>query len=501
MTSKVIREWLAEYKVLSSEELHSYAASLCHNGELISSLLELFDQLPDAETLDPVCHQLFEFYRSTESDLQRFVLELLPSLIWLYLMLVSRGEKSRCGGVEAFLLSVYNLEICNADGSPKVKTSRIPVFSQHSIYHEPQNISSLPLSESTLLRYNAEPTVYQDGPHPQYESVNGQNRHSILAYLLQCYHNSISKMSARSHKTFCIMCTRIVTTGFHRLLDDSEDDNDVITTSSSLDEMSRSSSKSHSGELNPRISVSSALLIDMLSCLYYIMFNGQPNLGAQAIVDIHYRACYELYSDVMLVTNAIRNSLRENPSGQPDEGPIGISLALSPATSSYTLSKTAITNASFRAKKLPDDIPVQPDESGKLPTISEDDISSVNKRTSKGKLIKKEKGEKTRKETKSAVSSNGDTLPDIQPPVTKGQPRASSDSIELTSFTKSKDSESAHSSSPHPSKHSSPLVKSSSGLRTSISNKDIKNTKATSGHSRNLSAGSGSSEPDFSTNL
>lgn len=52
------------------------------------------------------------------------------------------------------------------------------------------------------------------------------------------------------------------------------------------------------------------------------------------------------------MTNAIRNSLKVNPSGQPSDGPMGISVALSPTTVVSTVSR-AITNASFRAKKLP----------------------------------------------------------------------------------------------------------------------------------------------------
>lgn len=40
-------------------------------------------------------------------------------------------------------------------------------------------------------------------------------------------------------------------------------------------------------------------------------------------------------------------------SGQPSDGPIGISVALSPATATPTISKSMITNASFRTKKLP----------------------------------------------------------------------------------------------------------------------------------------------------
>ena len=40
-------------------------------------------------------------------------------------------------------------------------------------------------------------------------------------------------------------------------------------------------------------------------------------------------------------------------SGQPCDGPMGISVALSPATTTVTVSKSMITNASFRTKKLP----------------------------------------------------------------------------------------------------------------------------------------------------
>lgn len=39
--------------------------------------------------------------------------------------------------------------------------------------------------------------------------------------------------------------------------------------------------------------------------------------------------------------------------GQPGDGPMGISVALTPATTTVTVSKSMITNASFRTKKLP----------------------------------------------------------------------------------------------------------------------------------------------------
>lgn len=39
--------------------------------------------------------------------------------------------------------------------------------------------------------------------------------------------------------------------------------------------------------------------------------------------------------------------------GQPSDGPMGLSVALSPATNTVSMSKSMITNASFRTKKLP----------------------------------------------------------------------------------------------------------------------------------------------------
>lgn len=91
------------------------------------------------------------------------------------------------------------------------------------------------------------------------------------------------------------------------------------------------------------------------------MFNGFGTIAIQTLDDIHNRAIYEMYSEVILVTSAVRNSLHANPSGQPNDGPMGLSVALTPSTTTVTtsVSKSMITNASFRTKKLPDDIPIQ----------------------------------------------------------------------------------------------------------------------------------------------
>jgi hypothetical protein len=45
------------------------------------------------QLIDRVCNQLFEFYRSREIELQRFTLQFLPTLIFVYLNSVAHGDK------------------------------------------------------------------------------------------------------------------------------------------------------------------------------------------------------------------------------------------------------------------------------------------------------------------------------------------------------------------------------------------------------------------------
>lgn len=62
----------------------------------------------------------------------------------------------------------------------------------------------------------------------------------------------------------------------------------------------------------PRIQVSSRFLVECLNGVSFAMFNGYANLALRALSAIHQRAQYELYSDVLLFTNALCNLLRNN---------------------------------------------------------------------------------------------------------------------------------------------------------------------------------------------
>uniref|UniRef100_A0A8C1N0X1 Uncharacterized protein n=1 Tax=Cyprinus carpio TaxID=7962 RepID=A0A8C1N0X1_CYPCA len=89
---------------LSETQMSGYAGVLDQKNTLVPALYSII-QDPDSELLEPVCHQLFELYRSSEDCLRRFTLQFLPELLWVYL----RRDRHSSGCIEALLLGIYNL--------------------------------------------------------------------------------------------------------------------------------------------------------------------------------------------------------------------------------------------------------------------------------------------------------------------------------------------------------------------------------------------------------
>lgn len=75
----------------------------------VNHLLLILLLLPVPQLLEPVCHQLFEFYRSGEPQLQRFTLQFLPELLWSLLSVSAARDPHTSGCIEALLLGIYNL--------------------------------------------------------------------------------------------------------------------------------------------------------------------------------------------------------------------------------------------------------------------------------------------------------------------------------------------------------------------------------------------------------
>lgn len=329
MAETIVREWIADYKTLRSAEIHSFSCTISQNNELIQAVFTVLEEKRyHEEFLESVCQQFFSFYRSREENLQNFARQYIPTLIGLYLSSVAKGNRKNVHCVEVVLLGIYNLEVIDSSGKSACLSFRIPLLSKPSIYHEPMSLSHTMLSERAVstLEY-AETRTITVGPYAEVEKINASNR--------------------------------IVKQGFNRT------------------SRPNYGSECSTGYNNPhprpiaRIPLSSPFLLEVIHGVYFATFNGFGSVGMQSLEELHNRAMQEMMSDVLLVTNAIRNSLKTNQSGQPSDGPMGISVALSPTTVVSSVSR-AITNASFRAKKLPDDIPIQEHET------NENHLSAIN---------------------------------------------------------------------------------------------------------------------------
>ncbi|XP_076286576.1 PI4KA lipid kinase complex subunit hyccin isoform X1 [Lasioglossum baleicum] len=373
MTESLINEWLADCADVSPSERHTFATTLLQDNEIVRALYVLLEERSKySQLMDTVCDQLYNFYRSRETELQRFTLQFLPTLVYIYLNSAAHGDIKNCRSVETLLIGLYNLEIVEKSGQQKAISFRVPSLAMLSIFHEPASLAPASLTESAVRRFEECNTkLVSWGPLQQVETLNAQNRLKVMTALLFIYNQQLGYINKYALEQLCKVATKLVTQGFMK--------------PGHHQRSSYGSESSFVPRLLPRIPVSSQFLLEFLHAVYFAMYNDCWYLGTQAVEDIHNRACYEAYPDVMLVTNAIRNSASSGPSGQLNDGSIGVSVALSPSATA-TVSKSMITNASFRTKKLPDDIPIQvtKEDSGgegksNLVSISEEDTAESNR--------------------------------------------------------------------------------------------------------------------------
>ncbi|XP_030628406.1 protein FAM126B [Chanos chanos] len=314
----VVEEWLSEFKTLPDDQICSYAGSLHLKKALVPALYKVIQEHPSNELLAPVCHQLFELYRSSEEGLRRFTLQFLPELIWVYLCHSASRERHRNGCVEALLLGIYNLEIVDSKGNSKLLSFTIPSLSKPSIYHEPSSLGSMALTEGALSQHDLIRVVYS-GLLPQRETFSSQNRFEVLSFLMVCYNSAIVYMPGSSHQSACRMSSRLCVCGYPR-----------------------QQLKLWREPCN-RIRLDPDFMVQMLSAVYHAIYNGEWGFGTEALEDILYRAQIELYPQPLLLANAMIRSLPAHPS----EGSRNL-LEVEVTPTSRSLSQAAVTAASIR---------------------------------------------------------------------------------------------------------------------------------------------------------
>ncbi|XP_072303711.1 hyccin isoform X1 [Eucyclogobius newberryi] len=324
MDQGVVEEWLSEYKTLPDNAVSSFAASLKDKGTLVPALYKVIRE-NYSDLLEPVCHQLFEFYRSGEPQLQRFTLHFLPELLWSLLSVSAARDPHTSGCIEALLLGIYNLEIVDKDGQSKVLSFTVPSLSKPSVYHEPSTIGSLALTEGALANHGLTRVVYS-GPHIQRETFTAQNRFDVLTFLLLCYNAALSYMSMTSLQSLCQLSSRVCICGYPR------------------QQMRR-----YKG-ISTRMTVTSEFLVQLITGIHYALCNGEVELGSKALDDVLYRAQLELFPEALLVGNAIKSSLHGAAlKNNAKDGGKSIQVEITPTSS--RISRNAVTSLSIRGHR------------------------------------------------------------------------------------------------------------------------------------------------------
>ncbi|XP_066254888.1 hyccin [Euwallacea similis] len=338
MAYTIVFEWIDEFESLTESEIHTYSTEQEHNHEVIIALYNILSEphkYKSDNLIEGICQQLLNFYRSGEPQLRRFALQYLPILVFLHL-----SDKS-CTSVQTLLVSLYNLEVIDNKGQARTLSFRIPSIAQSSIYHDSNTLEPAFIAESSLRRWEECNTkLVSWGPLPQVENLNAQNRQRVITALIFLYNQQLANVITQGIEFTCRGISRLVTQGFHL---NSGSNRSSIASDSSFQQPLLS--------ILPRVQVSAPLLIELL----HIVYHGAErcaNGAIQALHDIIQRAAYETLSDVLLAGSAIKNLLQHSPS---------IAVTSRPSHT-HSVSKSMITNASFRTRKLPDDIPIQDDQ-------------------------------------------------------------------------------------------------------------------------------------------
>ncbi|XP_047011814.1 hyccin 2 isoform X3 [Ictalurus punctatus] len=176
------------------------------------------------------------------------------------------------------------------------------------------------LTEGALSQHDLIRVVYS-GLHPQRETFTAQNRFEVLCFLMLCYNSAMVYMPSSSYQAVCRMSSRLCVCGFPR-----------------------QQQKTWREPCN-RVILDAEFMVQMLTAIYHAIYNGEWDLGREALDDILYRTQLELYSEPLLLGNAMKNSL---PDSAPDgsQGKKVLQVEVTPTV--RRISRSAVTAASIR---------------------------------------------------------------------------------------------------------------------------------------------------------
>ncbi|XGW08901.1 hypothetical protein V3C99_011314 [Haemonchus contortus] len=353
------------------EVAKKFLAKWANNTMLLTNYITV--NYRDVDLVQPLVAQILALYYKG-GILRQYALQFIPSFIGTYLYALSKKQQKSIAVFEIFFLAVYNEEIL--EGGPqsdvltkKVEEIRIPSIRYPSIYHDPSKINALP--EVTIMKPGNAPSVLTTvrvGPYPTIEEFTSESKFLILTRLMKSVNGSLVYLSSDVvSRHVCLATLSICESGF--TFPETNFASKVMEAEHMCEVLEDHSKK-------PRQHVNSALLLELLTGVYMALFNGAPDLALRAIDSMHQRAQYEILAEVILVTSAIRNSLLENPLSKEKRD----ELMFGRTHNAEKLRKGLVTTASLRIRKMPEDIPIQPELKEKEHSIIEEGMDNLKRK-------------------------------------------------------------------------------------------------------------------------
>lgn len=312
MNNEQLQDWLSELNSLCKQpdkKLDNWRKTLVELTPNTSILLNyLACNFEDTRLSQPLIAQLLALYYRL--GLARcFVLQLVPALVNCYLISHTKRWKSCIELLEMFFLAIYNEEILaggtgTSSMAKKVEEVRIPSVRYPSVYHDPTKLNALP-ADVTHLKFNSSKACVQNtvrlGPYPAIDRIIAENRYLVLTRVMRSVNSLLSQMSVDVVcRSLCLSLTNICRSGFG--CQESDFRQRVLCEDASGEVFGDFAKK-------PRMAVSPHFLIECMNGVNFSLFNGHADIALRALDAIHQRAQYEMFPDVLLETNALRNSL------------------------------------------------------------------------------------------------------------------------------------------------------------------------------------------------
>jgi hypothetical protein len=336
-------------KMNGSKSLHDWftafqdgkvPSTLNHNPKL-NAEIHLAIIKESSEYISSICDHLFTLHHDVKH--RPFVLQFLPSFVTAYYDVlyyhsesIDARTKDVCSTIDTFLVSLYNLSVTDDILNEKLDEFRIPNLTLPSIYHtpNPDHYAPTPLTQHEISKHDTKCDIIRLQEFTPFDSVNGLSREQILRFLLIQYGSNVSSMDKHSRQSYIQMSKKLLGQGFSF-------DSDASPTKS----------KSILPPTGRRIHVSSLIMSEILGTLFYLKSNSSDNEASDCMRLLKHRAEYEMYADVILMTESM-GYLHEFESQRSElQDSIGIEIESAPTIDIIQQKRTARTTRSMKNRQ------------------------------------------------------------------------------------------------------------------------------------------------------